>query len=151
MNKKGKTLRLAPFALRIVQRKDRRAAIIYRRRSDEQGRDRFQRLAALSPLAYSAAIALLRDAVSNSKSVENGNGRMLPAEKVLSTGAFHPISSDWGARVACYSIIAAGLRDAERLLRSAEKLHHSDPTEAAWWLGLLTGKTTCVPFVHCAF
>jgi hypothetical protein len=128
-------IRLAPFALRVVERKGGKAAIVYRRTVDSKGQDRLQRLAALSPLAFTAATPMLREAVK-----ESAIGRRQPVmtSQTLTIGAFHPLDTDWGARVACYGIIAAGLRNAERLLQSANHLRRSDPNEAAWWLGLLT-------------
>jgi hypothetical protein len=146
MKKREKVLRESQFALRITQRKEGKAAVVYRRRSDNEGRDRLQRLATISPLAFTAAASLLRDAVSKSRPEASGNsnhGGVInsiehkPAEKVLITGPFHPLDPDWGARVACYGIIASGLRDGERLMRSADQIHRADATEAAWWLGLL--------------
>jgi hypothetical protein len=32
-------------------------------------------------------------------------------------------------------LVAAGLRNSERLHRAAANLHHADGAEAAWWLG----------------
>lgn len=121
-------IRHAPFALRVVQRKDGKAAIVYRRTADEQGRDRLQRVAAISALAYSAAAPLLFAATA-----ADANRR--PAD--LQAGAFHPLPADWGARVACFALVAAGLRDAERLRRAAAHLRAADADEAAWWLGLM--------------
>jgi hypothetical protein len=54
-----------------------------------------------------------------------------------STGPFHPLESDWGPRVPCYALVAAGLRNAERLGRAAGHLQHADGAEAAWWLGIM--------------
>lgn len=128
-------VRQSGFALRVVQRKGGKAAIVYRRYPDENGRDRLQRLAALSPLAFRAALPMLRDAVW----AANGAGRPAPpADEALTPGEFHAMGADWGARVACFALIAAGLRDGERLLRAAEHLRRADPDQAAWWLGLLT-------------
>jgi hypothetical protein len=39
--------------------------------------------------------------------------------------------------VACYALVAAGLRNPDRLHRAAGNLVHADGTEAAWWLGLM--------------
>ena len=139
-------VRAAPFALRIVQRKSGRAAIVYRRRADARARDRFQRLAAISPLGFTAALPLLWDAVALSQTADPRaqltaplppgarNGRTVPLE----AGPFHPLDADWGARVACFSLVASGLRDGERLLLAAEHLRTADPDEAALWLGRLT-------------
>lgn len=128
-------VRQSSFALRVVQRKGGRAAIVYRRYPDQRGRDRLQRLAALSPLAFRAAQPMLRDAVW----AANGADRPAPpADQVLTPGAFHSMAADWGARVACFALIAAGLRDGERLLRAADHLRRADSDQAAWWLGLLT-------------
>lgn len=135
------SIRQAPFALRIVHRTNGKAAVIYRRKADPHGRDRLQRVAALSPLAFSAAAGLLRDGVRNSL---DGScpppiaavGR--PAAGALTSGEFLPLNEDWGARVACFALLASGLRNPERLLRAVGHLRHADPNEAAWWLGLLT-------------
>jgi hypothetical protein len=48
------------------------------------------------------------------------------------------LDEDWGARVACYALVASGLRNAERLHRASTTLQHADGTEAAWWFGLMT-------------
>jgi len=120
----------APYALRITQRKEGRAAILYGRQADPEGRDRLQRLGALGPLAYSAALPMLRQAVG-----VVGAG-LRPAHP-LEPGAYYPLDAAWGPRIACYALVAAGLRDGERLLRAAENLRHAAPDQAAWWLGLL--------------
>ena len=122
-------LREAPFAVRVVQRNTGRAAIVYRRRSTEGGRDRLQRIAALSPLAYTAAGGLLRDAV---RAAQGG------AKAELAPGPSYPLDADWGARLACYALLSQGLRHPERLLRAAGHLRAADGNEAAWWLGLLS-------------
>lgn len=141
-----KVLREAPFALRVVQRKEGKAAIVYRRRADTQGRDRLQRVAAISPLAFTAATPLLRDAVSQSQIAtsdsQGKNQETVPdrssENRNLTMGPFHPLDAGWGARVACFALVAAGLRDGERLMLAANHLRHADPDEAAWWLGRLT-------------
>jgi hypothetical protein len=139
MDKKEKAIREAPFAMRIVQRKNGKAAVIYRRRMNEEGADRFQRVGTVGPLAFMAATALLREAVTHSRAAQNGNGNgNKAADQILITGGYLPLDPDWGARVACYTVIAAGLRDAERLIKAANHLQHADPTEAAWWMGLLS-------------
>lgn len=123
----------ASFALRVVQRKGGKAAIVYRRKADQNGRDRLKRVTAISPIAFTAATSLLREAVKLSvpekKKLE---------DRDLSPGPFYPLDDDWGARVACFALVAAGLWDGERLLHAANHLRHADPNEAAWWLGLLT-------------
>ena len=139
-------IRYAPFGLRVVQRKDGRAAIVYRRRADAAGRDRLQRVAAISPLAFTASSPLLRDAVGKSEievpeSQGGGNAerRAVSANaRGLTTGPFHPLDAAWGARVAAYAIIAAGLRNGERLMLAANHLRHTDADEAAIWLGMLS-------------
>lgn len=119
------------FALRIVRRQAGDAAIVYRRRLTEDGRERHARIAAISPLAFSAATSLLRDAV---RAMSSPTASLVP-------GPFHPLDDDWGARVACYAFVAAGLRDASRLQRAASSLRQSDGTEAAWWLSLMANGT----------
>jgi len=120
-------IRQAPFALRVVRRLGGDAAIVYRRRVNERHEERFDRIAAISPLAFTSGAGLLKGAV-----------RALagPGAK-LSTGPFHALDPDWGARTACYALVAAGLRDAQRLHRAAENLRHADGVEAAWWFGIM--------------
>ena len=122
-------VREAAFALRVVRRRTGDAAILYRRRLNGNGKERLDRVASLSPLAFSAAAALLRGAV---RSVAGSSAR-------LATGPFHPLDPDWGARVACYALVARGLRKAEGLRKAAANLQHADGTEAAWWFGLMSG------------
>ena len=133
-------IRQAPFALRVVERGGAKAGIIYRRRPDTQGRDRLQRLAALSPLSFLAGAGLVRDAVALSQAAGPRQRVKSPRFDVraLLAGPFYPLDADWGARLTCYGIISAGLRDAERLSRCASHLRHADASEAAWWLGMLS-------------
>lgn len=127
------SIRQAAFALRVVTRKGGPAAIIYRRRPDGEGRNRLQRVAALAPLAYTAGGPLLREAVrAGGRPLGNGSGALQP-------GRFYPLDSDWGARLACFALLAAGLRDPERLLRAAQHVRAADANEAAWWVGLIEG------------
>ncbi|MGA9753277.1 MAG: hypothetical protein WBS54_15965 [Acidobacteriota bacterium] len=120
-------IRRASFALRVVRRRAGDAAVLYRRRLTDKGDERLDRVGALSPLAFSAGSALLRAAV---RAIAGSHSK-------LTTGPFHPLDEDWGARVACYAKIASGLRNADRLHRAAENLRIADPTEAAWWFGLM--------------
>lgn len=121
--------REASFALRVVRRRDGDAAIIYRRSLDAKHQERLTRLASIGPLPFTAATPLLRAAV---KATEGTKAK-------LSTGPYHPLDADWGARVACFALVAAGLRDAQRLAMAADNMRRADGTEAAWWLGLMTG------------
>jgi len=121
-------VRQASFALRVVRRRSGDAAILYRRSLTREQRERLSKVSSISPLAFSAGAALLRAAVRATAG---------PAAR-LATGPFHPLDADWGARVACYALVAAGLRNVERLHRAAANLHHADGTEAAWWFGLMT-------------
>lgn len=129
-------IRQAPFALRVVERKEGRAAIVYRRKADARGRDRLQRVAALSPLAYTAATPMLRAGVTPPPS--NGRTPQWNGKDPLKAGSYYPLDADWGAKIACFALLAAGLRDADRLIRAVGHLRHSNADEAAWWLGLLT-------------
>jgi hypothetical protein len=122
-------IRQAPFAIRIVRRQAGDAAIVYRRGLDQRHRDRLRRVASLGPLSLSAGMPLLRGAA---RSASHG------AVARLTPGPFIPLDADWGARVACYALVAEGLRDAERLTRAADHLRNADAAEAAWWLGLMT-------------
>ncbi len=134
-------LRDASFALRITQRKEGRGAIVYRRRPDAKGRDRLQRLAYISPLAYQAGLGLLRDAVRN----EGGTGSANGARRRLEPGPFLPMDADWGVRVACYALVVSGLQNGERLLHAAQQLREADADQAAWWLGMLTRADSARP------
>ena len=125
-------VREASFALRVVRRRAGDAAILYRRRLLTRGQERLDRVAAISPLAFAAGAALLR------ASIREISG---PSAK-LTTGPFHPLDHDWGARVACYALVARGLRNGERLGRCASNVQHSDATEAAWWMGLLVRRNS---------
>jgi len=141
-------IRHAPFALRIVQRKDGKAGIVYQRRPNEDGHDRLQRIASISTLAFTAGMPLLRDAVSKSQLYNNGVTSKAGVHRKsnekssgiieLRTGPYFPLDADWGARVACFAIISSGLRDGERLLKTVGHIRNADPNESAWWLGLLT-------------
>jgi hypothetical protein len=123
-------VRHAGFALRVVRRRSGDAAILYRRTLNRNHKERLTKVAPIAPLAFTAGTPLLRSAV---RAME-GNGAK------LSTGAFHPLDADWGARVACYALVASRLRRAERLSRAASHLGDADAAEAAWWLGLMSGR-----------
>ncbi|MDH7602030.1 MAG: hypothetical protein QHI38_07770 [Armatimonadota bacterium] len=139
--------RLAPFAFRIVERSKGRAAIIYRRKPNDKGQDRLQKIAMLSPLGLTAGASLLRDAASRSviagkspvhhhPELNSGSGG-----GALKPGKYYPLDSDWGSRVACYAIVVARLRNAERLMKAASHMREADPDIAAWWLGMLQNGT----------
>lgn len=121
------TVRQAPFALRVVRRRAGQAAILYRRTLDSRQRERLTKVAPISPLAFTAGGALLRAAVRKTSG---------PTAR-LTEGPFHPLDADWGARVACYALVAYGLRNGDRLHKAALHLQHADGVEAAWWLGLM--------------
>lgn len=121
---RAQATRAAPFAVRVVDRSGGRAAIVYRRRVNDRMEERFDRVAALSPLALTAGSGLLRSAV-------RANGK--PAK--LEPGPFLPIDDDWGARIAGFAIVARGLRNPRRLSKSAEHFKAADATEAAAWFG----------------
>lgn len=123
-------VREASFALRVVRRRTGLAAILYRRRLTPAGQERLDRVAAISSLAFAAGMGLLRQAVRC-----NGD----PSRKHLQEGPFYPLDTDWGPRVACFSLCAQGLRNAARLSKCADQVFHADPNEAAWWFGLMTG------------
>lgn len=124
-------IRQASFAMRVVRRSGGDAAIVYRRRLTEKGQERLDRIGSISPLAFAAGSGLLREAV-----------RTLSGPKArLATGPFHPLDPDWGARVACYTLVARGLRNADRLYLASDNLRRADGAEAAWWFGLMTNST----------
>ena len=116
--------REAPFALRVVQRREGLAAIVYRRRVNDHMEERFDRVAAISPLALTASSGLLRAALK----ANGGKAKLEP-------GPYQPLDADWGARVAGFAIVARGLREATRLSKSAEHFRGADATEAASWFG----------------
>jgi len=120
-------VRQAAFAMRVVRRRSGDAAILYRRSLNARQEERLTKIAAISPLAFSAAAGLLRAAVRETA----GQGAK------LTSGPFHPLDHDWGARVACFALVARGLRNVQRLHHAAETLRQADGTEAAWWFGLM--------------
>lgn len=125
-------IREAAFALRVVRRRGGDAAILYRRTVNSKHQERLTRIAALGPLAFTCGLSLLRTAV---------NAMSGPGTRLVAGGKFLPLDPDWGARVACYALVAAGLRNATRMCRAADNLKQADATEAAWWLGLLRNGT----------
>src|SRR3990170_4917966 len=98
-------IRQATYALRVVRRRGGEAAIVYRRRVNERHEERFDRIAAISPLAFTAGGGVLRAAVR----------ALAGAGAKLATVPYHPLDPDWGARIACYALVARGLRNAQRL------------------------------------
>jgi len=125
-------IREASFALRIVRRRSGDAAILYRRSLDDKMNERLSRVTSVSPLAYASAASLIRQAAKESQPKAAKGARFS-----LKPGPFYPLDPDWGARVACFAMIASGLRNADRLHRAAGHLQASDPGEAAWWFGLM--------------
>jgi len=123
------TVREASFALRVVRRRQGDAGILYRRALTARHVERLTRIKAISPLAFAAAMPLLRAAV-------RGSGGSAGVR--LATGPYHALDADWGARVACYTLVASGLRDGGRLSRAAAQLKEADATEAAWWFAAMT-------------
>ena len=122
------TIREASFALRVVRRRAGDAAILYLRTLTSRREERLTRIAAISPLAFTSGLPLLRAAARASAG---------PSAR-LTTGPFHPLDPDWGGRVACYALIASGLRRADRLTKAAAHLREADATEAAWWFAAIT-------------
>lgn len=120
--------RKAAFALRVVRRRQGHAGILYRRTLTANRLERLTRIRAISPLAFSAAAPLLRAAIC-------GSGGSAGVR--LATGPFHALDADWGARVACFALVASGLRDGSRMARAAGHLKDADAAEAAWWLGVM--------------
>ena len=120
-------VRQASFALRVVKRKAGSAAIVYRRSLKVNGDERLTRVAAMGPLAFSAGASLLRASVRGASVVK------------LAPGPFYPLDQDYGARVACYALITSGLRNAAGMNNAADSMRRADATEAAWWLGLMSG------------
>jgi len=123
-------VRQASFALRVVRRRAGDAAIVYRRTLDARRNERLTKIGAISPLAFTAGSSLLRAAVR----ATGGAGSK------LTSGPFHPLDADWGARVSCYAIVSAGLRNSERIHKAAVHLQDADGSEAAWWLGLMQSR-----------
>lgn len=121
------TTRTAPFALRITRRREGPAGLVYRRRVTDTGETKLDKIAEIDPSAFAAGTYLLRKAVQANR----------PGVR-LEPGPSIPLDEDWGARVGCYARACADLEGAYRLDRTADHLLHSDPTEAAWWLGLMS-------------
>ena len=98
--------------------------------------ERLTRVTSISPLAFASGASLIRQAVREG-SKEAGGKVSNRTRSTLEPGPFYPLDPDWGARVACYAMVASGLRNAEHLHRSAGHLQLSDPGEAAWWFGMM--------------
>ena len=120
------TIREASFALRVVKRREGLAAIIYRRSLNEKQLERLTRITSISPLSFTSGVPLLRAAAHAS------------GVKKLAAGPYIPLDPDWGARVACFALVASGLRNSDRIHRAAEELRNADGAEAAWWFGLMS-------------
>jgi hypothetical protein len=125
-------IREASFALRVVRRRAGDAAILYRRSLDDKMNERLSRVTSISPLAFASAASLIRQAAKESQPKSAKGTRFS-----LKPGPFYPLDPDWGARVACYAMVASGLRNADRLHKAATHMQASDPGEAAWWFGLM--------------
>lgn len=121
------TIRTAPFVVRVTRRREGDAAIVYRRRVAEGGETKLDKIAEINPYAFAAGSLLLRKAVQATR----------PGAR-LEPGPYFPLDEDWGARVGCYGKACNGLKETHRLDRTADHLLHADPTEAAWWLGLMS-------------
>lgn len=131
------TVREASFALRIVKRKAGKAAIVYRRSLKTNGVERLARVAAIGPLAFSAGASLLRASLP-APGLRQAGVRGANVTK-LTPGPYYPLDPDYGARVACYALVTSGLRNANAMHNAADALKRADATEAAWWLGLMSG------------
>jgi len=127
-------IRDASFALRIVRRRTGDAAILYRRSLDDKMNERLTRVTSISPLAFASAASLIRQAAKEGQIKDKDKKA---ARFSLKAGPFYPLDPDWGARVACFAMVASGLRNADRLHKAAGHLQSSDPGEAAWWFGLM--------------
>ena len=121
---RAQATRAAPFALRVVQRQQGLAAIVYRRRLNDRLEERFDKVAAVSPLALTAGSGLLRAATKTA----GVGARLVP-------GPFLPLDEDWGARVAGFALVARGLRNPRRISKAAEYWRVADAPEAAFWFG----------------
>lgn len=127
-------IRDASFALRVVRRRAGDAAILYRRSLDDKMNERLTRVTAISPLAFASAASLIRQAAKEGQIKDKDKKATRFALKV---GPFYPLDPDWGARVACFAMVASGLSNADRLHKAAGHFQSSDPGEAAWWFGLM--------------
>ena len=86
----------------------------------------------LKQSAYASSAALIRQAAKEGQPKAQKGTRYS-----LKPGPFYRLDSDWGARVACYAMVASGLRNTDRLHKDASHLQAAEPGEAAWWFGLL--------------
>lgn len=116
------------YILKIRRSKGEIVGTLYRRHLDNQDEEKITRLAGISPRALLSGYPLLRVAVQDSQK----------QELLLEAGKCYELETDWGVRVACYALVASGLRDDDRLRQAAANLQYCDGAEAAWWLGLMT-------------
>lgn len=120
-------LKQTAFALRVTRRREGNAGIVYRRRLNESGQVRLEKIAEMTPEVLASGTFLIRKAV-----------RATTPDAQLEPGPYLPIDEDWGVRVGCYAKACDGLQVPYRLDRTAEHLLQADPNEAAWWLGLMS-------------
>ena len=138
------TLGDAPYAIRITLRREGETVLVYRRAPDASRRDRLQRIATIGPLARTVADGLLRRAAEGTEEPDAQSGRRRRpvasgASGPLAVGKYHPRRAEWGARLACLAIVSRGVRDHDRLAIAAGRITGLSGTDAAWWVGLLTG------------
>jgi hypothetical protein len=60
-------------------------------------------------------------------------------EKERKRKELEAMRAEWGARLACLAIVSRGVRDHDRLAIAAGRITGLSGTDAAWWVGLLTG------------
>jgi len=116
------------FGVRFFKCNTGYTGVVYRRGPAANGSDRLQRTSRISALAVSAGANLIRQAVDASS--ENARG--------IASGPVQALNSDWGPRVACYALVAEGLRDVDMLATAAAEMRVMPPDEAAWWLGQIS-------------
>jgi len=139
------TLGDAPYAIRITVRREGETVLVYRRAPDASRRDRLQRIATIGPLARTVADGMLRRAAEGTEEPDAQAGRrrrkVIPPDDSwpLAVGKYHPMRAEWGARLACLAIVSKGVRDHDRLAIAAGRITGLSGTDAAWWVGLLTG------------
>ena len=119
------------FAVKVFKRKEGLGAIVYRWQASDQGEDHLTPVASLTPIAYQAALSLLREAVR--ESADEGD----KATVSLTPGQYLQVDSTWGPRLATAALVCTGLRDIERMAVACGHLRHMNGGIAAWWLGRL--------------
>ncbi len=128
----------APFQIRINIGTGGLIATLYRRETDpKDGEVKPMRVCTINALAYTAGKPLVRDAITAGKALWIVRRKWAAVAESPRVGQAYSICSDWGPRIGCFGLVAAGLKDGDRLSYATSYFSRMDSAEAAWWFGML--------------